>query len=255
MSCYILGDHHLGMYCWDEETGEDNYDATEAERLLMGAVEHLVSVSAPSETGVLVNLGDFLHANDTSNLTPGAKNLLDTDGRFGMVARRAGYLLKALIDQMLLKHKYVQVINARGNHDPDAAIWLNQVIKAFYHKEKRVKVLENNSKFIWFTFGSSLVVCNHGDKINRARMYEAITRNLRNEWGSARYVYGWTGHIHHKQAEEIGGMQFESWNVLPPPDAWHSEHGYGAQRSMSCVKLHREYGKIGVDTIPVDQIK
>ena len=42
------------------------------------------------------------------------------------------------------------------------------------------------------------------------------------------YRYAWTGHIHHKQAHEIGGLLHESWNVLPPTDSYHSEHLYGS---------------------------
>lgn len=243
MSCYIIGDHHFGMFAWGPETGGDDYDTEISERLLTEATDQLVGSSPASEVGTLVNVGDFLHANDTTSQTPASKNVLDTDGRMGRVARRAGLLLKSLIDRMLIKHKKVLVINARGNHDPDAAMWLNEVIRAYYHQEDRVEVKDNFSKFIWFTYGSNLVVTHHGDKIKRQQMYQAITRNLRDEWGRAKHVYGWTGHIHHKEAEEIGGMLFESWNVLAPPDEWHASAGYGSERSMTCVVLHKEHGE------------
>jgi len=243
MSCYLIGDHHFGMYAWGEETGSDDYDTDISEKLLVDATTRLIDNAPSSEIGTLVNVGDFLHANDTTSQTPTSKAVLDTDGRMGRVARKAGLLLKSLIDQMLTKHKKVLVINARGNHDPDASLWLNEVIRAYYHKEKRVEVKDNFSKFIWFEYGKNLVVVHHGDKIKRQRIYEAITRNLRDEWGRAEHVFGWTGHIHHKEAEEIGGMLFESWNVLPPPDAWHASAGYGSERSMTCVVLHKEHGE------------
>lgn len=243
MTCYLIGDHHFGMYAWGHETGGDDYDTDISEQLLTDSANKLVNSSPDSEIGALVNVGDFLHANDTTNQTPASKAILDTDGRMGRVARRAGLLLKSLIDRMLVKHKRVLVLNARGNHDPDAGLWLNEVIKAYYHGEKRVEVLDNFNKFIWFEHGKNLVVVHHGDKIKRQQMYEAITRNLRDEWGRASHVFGWTGHIHHKQAEEIGGMLFESWNVLTPPDSWHASSGYGSERSMTCVVLHKELGE------------
>lgn len=231
------------MYAWGPETGNDDYDTDISAKILTEVTAKLVASSPDSEIGALVNVGDFLHANDTTSQTPASKAVLDTDGRMGRVARRAGLLLKSLIDQMLLKHKKVIVLNARGNHDPDASMWLNEVIKAYYFTEKRVNVLDNFSKFIWFEHGKNLVVVHHGDKIKRSQMYEAITRNLRDQWGMAKHVFGWTGHIHHKQQEEVGGMLFESWNVLAPPDSWHAGAGYGSERSMTCVVLHRELGE------------
>lgn len=251
MVSYNIGDHHFGMYAWGEETGDDNYDIQASAALLDGAVSRLTSSAPDAQVGLLCNLGDFLHANDSTSQTQQSKHLLDTDGRFGLVARQAGLLIRQLILRMLEKHEEVWVLNARGNHDPDAALWLNNVIEAFFHDEPRVKVLPNYSKFVWFQWGTTLVVTHHGDKMKPRQMYEAITRNLRREWGEADHVYGWVGHIHHKQAEELGGMTIESWNVLAPPDAWHASAGYGASRSMSAVVLHKKHGEICRLKVPV----
>ena len=254
MSCYIIGDHHFGMYGWSDETGSDDYDTEIAEQLLSGAVDRLVAISPKSKNAALINVGDLFHANDTTSMTPASKHLLDTDGRFGRVIRIAGRVMKRLVNRMLEKHETVTVVNARGNHDPDAALWINEMLMMYFESDKRVRVLDNFNKFVYFTFGNNLVVTHHGDKIKRQQMYEAITRNLRAEWGACEYVYCWTGHIHHKEAEEIGGMLFESWNVLPPPDAWHAASGYGAERSMSCVVLHEDHGeearlKVGISRL------
>jgi hypothetical protein len=91
-----------------------------------------------AHTGILVNLGDFFHANNIKNET-GSGTPLDVDGRAGMVIEAAGRLYKRLITRMLESHKEVWIINVRGNHDPDAALWLNAMIKMYYENEKRVK--------------------------------------------------------------------------------------------------------------------
>jgi predicted phosphodiesterase len=192
---------------------------------------------------VLINLGDFFHANDLKNQTPGSGHGLDVDGRAGMIIRAAGQLYKRLVTRMLETHNEVWIVNVRGNHDPDAALWLNEMVKLYYEKETRVKVYDNYNKFINFTWGDNLVVLHHGDKINLQRIYETITRVLAKEWGESKHRFAWTGHIHHKQAHEVGGLNHESWNVLPPPDAWHAASGYGASRSMTAVLLHKVLGE------------
>jgi len=241
-ACYLIGDHHLGLRAWNKETGQDDYDINISCKLLFNAVDTLTNASSHAHTGILVNLGDFFHANNIKNET-GSGTPLDVDGRAGMVIEAAGRLYKRLITRMLEVHKEVWIINVRGNHDPDAALWLNAMVKMYYESEKRVKVFENYNKFINFTWGDNLVVMHHGDKINVQRIYETITRVLAKEWGESKHRFAWTGHIHHKQAHEIGGLHHESWNVLPPPDAWHAASGYGSSRSMTAVLLHKVFGE------------
>ena len=243
MSVYLIGDHHLGLSAWSEETGAEDWDVNKSEKILDDAVDRLVSVSPNSETGCLVNLGDFFHIQDASSSTPNSKNLLDSDGSWGRIIRAGSHLIKRVVLRMLEKHKKVMVVNARGNHDPDASLFLNTAIQMYFENDKRVTVLDNFNKFVWFQFGKNLVVTHHGDKINATRLYEAITRNLRKEWGDADHVYCYLGHIHHRDAKEIGGMTIEHFGVLPPRDSWHNASGYGAERTMTCIVLHKEYGE------------
>jgi len=244
MSCYILGDHHFGMYAWAPETNDEDFDTEKGDKLLDSAVDRLVTMSPNSETGFLLNTGDFFHSNNTSSETHSGTPL-DTDGRFGRTIRMSGHLFKRVIARMLQKHKKVIVLNARGNHDHDSALFLNEMLRMYYEGDERVEVMDNFAKFNHLQFGTNLIISHHGDKINPRRVYEAATRNLRKEWGECEHVFYWYGHIHHKVSEEIGGMICESWNVLPPSDAWHAGSGYGSSRSMTCVILHKEFGEQG----------
>jgi len=242
LAAYIIGDHHFGMYAWGEETGGSDWDTDKSKEVLMNAIDRLVCRAGDAHTALLVNVGDFFHANDTTATTPSSKHLLDTDGRFGRTIRIAGELFRYLIERLLNCHKEVVIINARGNHDPDAALWINEMLRMYYLDEKRITVLDNFNKFVWYKFGKNLIVTHHGDRLKIQQAYEAITRNLPKEWGECDHRFLWMGHIHHKQQHEVGGMLAESFNVLAPPDAWHSSSGYGAHRSMTCILLHKDYG-------------
>ena len=59
INCYMIGDHHLGMYAWSKETGDANYDTDIGVSLLEDAVDSLVARSPNSRHGLLCNLGDF----------------------------------------------------------------------------------------------------------------------------------------------------------------------------------------------------
>ncbi len=241
MACYLIGDQHYGMYAHALETGVENWDTDIADKVLMKGFDKLCSRTTDAHYGMLVNVGDFFHANDSKSET-GAGTKVDTDGRLGRTIRMAGQLFQHIINRMLEAHQEVIILNARGNHDPDAALWLNEMLRMYYKSDPRVKVLDNLNKFVWHKFGKNLIVTHHGDKLKAERAYQSITMNLSEEWGSTKHRFLWMGHIHHKQAMEIGGMLCESFNVLAPPDAWHAGSGYGSSRSMTCVMLHRDNG-------------
>jgi metallophosphoesterase superfamily enzyme len=44
-------------------------------------------------------------------------------------------MYKRLVTRMLEAHSEVWVINVRGNHDPDASLWLNEMVKMYYEHE------------------------------------------------------------------------------------------------------------------------
>lgn len=241
---YLIGDHHLGMLAFSPETLEDNYDVDISSRLLFNAVDTLADVSSHASVGYLVNLGDFFHSNSPLKNETFSGTPLDVDGRGGRIIRAAGQLFKRLVTRMLESHDRVVLINVRGNHDPDAALWLNEMLRMYYESSDRVTVMDNYSKLIHLTWGDCMVNLHHGDKINSQRLYEQITRVFPKEFGQTKYRFCWTGHIHHKNVSgEVGGCIFESWNVLPPPDAWHSGSGFGSSRSMTSVLLHKQFGE------------
>jgi hypothetical protein len=253
MAVTIVGDHHLGMLAWSPETGSDPWDLQIAQDTLIKGVDKLMESTGDCSVGVLLNVGDMIHANNLKGET-GAGTALDVDGRAGKTIRAAGNLFQIIVTRMLQQYDEVWLINARGNHDPDASLWLNEMLRMYYEKDKRVKVFDNFSKFIHFEWGNNFVITHHGDKIRTRQLYEAITRDYAQEWGRTKYRFAWTGHIHHKQSEELGGLTWESWSVLPPPDSWHSGAGYGSQRSISCVVLDKEHGefsrfKVGIEAL------
>jgi hypothetical protein len=68
----------LGCLLTTAETMGEDYDVKISQRLLENAVDRLVSVAPAGKVGVLVNLGDFMHVNDSTSSTPNSKNLLDS---------------------------------------------------------------------------------------------------------------------------------------------------------------------------------
>lgn len=248
--CYIIGDGHLGLRSWEMETGED-YD------LSLGIADHIAASAwlaehtPKTELAFLVNVGDLLHCNDTTEMTPASKHKLDADSRFPLVARRAGSMMRTIIDGLARKHNRVWIVNARGNHDPDAAWWLNYNLETAYEKNKRIRVLPNEAKIQHIEWGQNFLPIYHGDRVRPERMHGKLTSGrFREIRGRCKHAHALNGHIHHSRVVEIGGIKFETFNSLVAPDQYHEESGYGAARSMTAIHYHKEHGEIGRTVCP-----
>ena len=156
-----------------------------------------------AHTGVLVNVGDFFHA-DSGKAETTAGTRVDVDGRISRTFKKAGRLFQILIDKMLETHQEVVVINVRGNHDSDMACHLSSCLELLYDREPRVDVLKNYSKFLHWEWENNLFVYHHGDRIKHEQILQAVITNLDDEWSKCKNRYCHLGHIHHHMSREVG---------------------------------------------------
>ncbi len=241
LSAYCIGDAHFGLYAWAEEAGED-FDTAIASRDLRAAIDLLVAGAPASETGYLVDVGDFLHADSRVAATPASGNPLDVDSRFPKVVRIAVDALRYCIGRMLEKHKRVEVFITPGNHNPNAAGWLAMVLSAYYDREPRVRVETSPGKYYYRRHGACLIGITHGDKTKMADLPSIMASDRAEDWGRTKHRYWWTGHIHHTRHQEFRGCFVESFNTLAASDAWHHESGYRSARQMQRLDLDAEQG-------------
>ena len=243
LAMYMIGDHHFGMLA-DSETkmDSDDWDIKIATQILIDSTSSLSNRVGNAEVGVLLNVGDFFHAYSSFNTTTKGTPV-DVDSRISRTFKLAGMLFKVLISKMLETHKQVVVINVRGNHDHDMACHLSSCLELLYDQEPRVNVLPNYSKFIHYQWHNNLFVFHHGDRIKHEQILQAVIKNLDNEWSQSKNRYCHLGHIHHHTAREVGSMHFEHWGSLTATDQWHSDSGYGAERSMTAVVYHKNSGE------------
>lgn len=243
LSCYPIGDHHFGMLSWADETGE-NYDLKVAEALLLGAMEHLVTISPPSETGLVIFLGDFTHYDSFLPETPTHGNRLDPDSRFPKMVRIATRAARFVISRALEKHQKVHVIVEIGNHDLATSIFLMELLKVAYENEPRVHVDNTPRHFHYFRFGKNLIGTHHGHGVKLEKLPLIMAADEPEMWGATKHRFWWTGHVHHDQVKDFVGCRVESFRVLPPGDAWHHQKGYRSKRDMKAIILHREFGEV-----------
>ncbi|HMT13149.1 MAG TPA: hypothetical protein PKE19_00225 [Aestuariivirga sp.] len=243
LSAYVIGDPHFGLYSWGEETGAD-FDLSEAERLTKAAIDRLVDASPSSSEGLIVELGDLLHADNSTNMTPTSGNVLDVDTRHAKVMRSALGSLRYAISRTLSKHERVTVWIVGGNHDPHSSKAVAMVLEAAYENEPRVTIDTGQGIFKFFRFGKSLISAHHGHNIKPDQLPLLMAHDRPEDWAASIFRYWYCGHVHHVQRKEFPGCIVEHFRTLAARDAWHTSMGYRAGRDMTLIIHHREYGEI-----------
>ena len=238
-----LGDPHFGMMAWKEETGE-NFDLAIAERITFAAIDRLCSRTPASKVAVLLNLGDFFHADNGTNRTPQSGNTLDVDGRFQKIAQVGVRAMERCIIRLLEKHETVIVRNNRGNHDPHQAAMLSICLAARFHDEPRVTVDTTPSSFWYYRHGKTLIGSTHGDGAKLTDLPLIMADDVPDQWAAARWRVWHCGHFHHDQLKDLVGCTVETHRTLAGNDAWHRHQGYRSRRDVKAIVYHMTEGEV-----------
>ncbi len=254
ISLFALGDPHIGMLSWSQETGAD-FDLKIACRELYAAVDMLTAQAPNGKIAILANLGDFFHAEDDKQLTPRGGNKLDVDSRWGKVAESGIRLMRRMIDRLLEKYEQVRVINVPGNHDPQLSRVLSMIIEAIYEREPRVIVEPNLNPYFYCRYGRTLLGFAHGDGAKMDQLPGIMAADVPQDWGQADYRYWITGHVHHQVKKEYTGCVVESFRTLAPRDMWHHSQGYRSGQSLTAITYDPEFGEISRVTVDIRKVR
>lgn len=250
---YPMGDPHIGMFSWSQETGQD-FDLELAESTLVEAVDHLVGLAPRASEALIINLGDFFHADTMDNKTRRSGHVLDVDTRWAKVLSVGIRTMRRCIDRALEKHQTVRVICEIGNHDDHSAIMLAICLEQFYSNNPRVIVDTSPALFHWHRFGENLIGVTHGDKVKASALPGVMAYDRKTDWGETTYRFWYTGHVHHDSLKEYPGCIVETFRTLAPKDAWHHGQGYRSDQDMKCDVIHRQYGRINRHIVGIRQV-
>ena len=254
ITVYPLGDPHIGMLAWVKEVGE-SFDLKIAERELCECMRQLVVRSPSTKRAIVTNLGDFWHAQDDHQRTPGNGNKLDVDGRAGKVGQIGLAIFRTLVDIALTRHESVQVRSLPGNHDPQSAFWLPIYLKAVYQNEPRVIVEDGFNPYQYDQFGNVLLGWAHGDGAKLEDLGEIMATDAPEMWGVTNFRYWNTGHVHHWSQKELRGCVVDTHRTLAGRDAWHHHSGYRSGRALKATTYHRLYGLDSTVVVGIERVR
>ncbi len=252
LTLYTITDFHMGMLSYAPETGDD-WDTDIATRVLTNAIAEMIDRSPDAETGVFLQLGDFLHFDSLDSITPSSGHLLDSDTRYDRLVKCALHSMCNAIDMMARKHKNVIVIIAEGNHDMAGSVWLRRAMERIYSGNKRIRIDDTSFPYYAITHGSIMIAAHHGHKVKNKSLSALFSSEprYRQMYGNAKYTYIHTGHTHQKEkdASEYGGAIVERHQTLAARDAYATRGGWVSQRAANAITYHAEKGEYSRVTV------
>jgi len=243
LTVYPIPDAHIGMRSWGEETGED-YDTDIAVQRIKSGISECVAASPASCEAVVIALGDLLHANDQTNMTPASKHVLDVDTRHHKTLDAAIYAMACAAELAAQKHDKVSIVIQRGNHDPTAYMAVMFALAERYKDTPRITVQKHPGEFFVYQFGQCLIASQHGDKAKAERLVMHLADQWPEMWGATRHRDYFTGHLHHSRLQDVGGVQVEQLRAVSARDAYAASHAYSGKSEMQSVTYHKERGEI-----------
>jgi hypothetical protein len=250
---YTLTDSHVGSLCWGKEAGAD-WDLKIAEATLAGCFAQMIQSSPMAHTAVVAQLGDFLHQDGISPVTPTSGHVLDADGRFTKVVQVAVRLLRRVVDMALASHQHVIVLMAEGNHDISSSIWLRTLFAALYENEPRVTVIDSPLPYYVHRHGQTMLAWHHGHLRKPEQLPILFAAQFPQEWGTTTKRYAHTGHRHHVEEKEHSGMKVFQHPTLTARDAYAARGGWLAERQVTAITYHDAFGEVGRVTITPEML-
>jgi len=243
LTVFPIADVHLGMYASSDEVGED-YDISVAENRVTNWINRAVEASPPAGTAVILDIGDFHHADTQDNRTPQSKHQLDVSGRHFEAVEAGVRTMVHCCNAALAKHSKVIVRVLPGNHNPTTYMTTLFALDAYYRNEGRVEVQKVPGEFFIMRFGSCLFAAHHGDKSKPERMVMAIADRYADDWGKTKHRFLYSGHLHHLKSSEIGGVLWMQLRAVAPKDAHAFNASYSGKSEIRATTFHKDKGEI-----------
>lgn len=221
-------DWHIGSRFYDENYSDLEFIFPR----MMSDIFHRIEKDKEGFTKIiLAPLGDVFHFENRQQQTSRHQQVVDGNGMQPLemfdVARS---LFISTVDK-LLTYAPVELIYIPGNHDGVSLYHLISLLEAHYRDTDTFSVDLGYSNRKWRLLGKNLVGLEHGEMPKKNRIHW-LAVEASEDWGKSKYRETHSGHVHHEEVIENGGVKTRRLSAIAPTDYWHHSMGYtGAIRA------------------------
>lgn len=247
-----LADVHMGRLTWHETVDGVSWDVERAaQRYLLACKMLLKKAEHEHLDRILFPVGnDFLNSDNAAGETHAGTRVME-DSRYQRTWRIArDTVIAALL--MAREVAPVDVIIVPGNHDKERIFYFGDVLAAYFHNDKRIRVDNTPPLRKYVKFGVNLIGFTHGSYEAKITDLPLIMATERPEWWAQTKYREWhLGHFHRKReirfldVDEMRGVRIRILPSLTAVDDWHYERGYNWQHTAEAYLWNAKTGYCG----------
>ena len=226
---------------------DDPYDRrTAKERLEDGTkqlLEHLSYYGQPEQ--IVVGLAsDWFHVdNIQQGTTKGTRQ--DVDGHVWQMVSEGVDLSLWFVETLRQQTQRVRLVVVPGNHDEFSSLFLLKLLEVRYAGCEDVEVIRSVRQRTYLDYGITTMGFTHGHHWKRDMVMKILTEPSPEMLYRTRERIWFTGHKHHEESKDYGGVRWYQLPSLSGDDQWHDESGYNLSRkSLAGYVIRRDQGVV-----------
>jgi hypothetical protein len=138
---------------------------------------------------------------------------------------------------------------AEGNHDMASSVWLRVMFRALYENEPRVEVIDSELPYYVYQHGKTMLAFHHGHLKKNDQLPILFAAQFPKVWGDTTKRYAHCGHRHHAEEKEHSGLTVIQHPTLAARDAYAARGGWIAERAVTAITYHSEFGQVARNTV------
>lgn len=144
-----------------------------------------------------------------------------------------------VINLLLQKCVYLNVIYVPGNHDEFVGWHMIKWLQTYFRNEDRITIDDSPKYRKYISFGSTAMMFNHGDAMKPAKLASIFPIEYREGWSWHENFYIFTGDKHHELSQDFNGIKFYQIPAFSnAKSSWDEKNGYtGAKAEVTAFLL------------------
>ena len=216
------GDWHIGARSFDSNT-------TDIEQIfpaMMSDIFSRIEMSGRKFTKIFLNpMGDIAHYSSRRQQTERHQIAVEGNGMNPLeIYDTATRMLISTVDR-LLEYAPVEMLYVPGNHDGDFLYYVLSGLAAWYRNIKTFSVDLTKTNRKARLFGHNLRGWEHGE-ISKTNRVHWLANEYGDLWNKDQYRESFSGHLHHEEVIENGGVKTRRLPAIAVTDQWHHANGY-----------------------------
>lgn len=244
-SFYPLPDLHLGMLIEGSETQHGiDYNLDIAEQWINESICNFINNTPKTDTAIICDLGDLLHASDDSNRTKSG-HWLDVSNKHYKVFEVTTKIFTNMIEKLLTHHKNIIFYSVAGNHSDLVPIYLKTFLSGYFKNNSRVKIVMDNKAQQYYIQNKVILGFSHGHQLKPEKAAQVLIYDNKDDFSKSEYRYFHFGHFHHNKVIQSPLCDIEIHKNLPPRDAWAESMGFrGHIGECKCIVYDDNMGEV-----------